>query len=209
MKLIGVIGRFLRLIATPVNVILLGLIIWALVGPVIFLKSQIRRRRVRHTLEVNGVDLQNPGVMAIASRVNNLGVNSIEPLIESIDEVRRNLDFIATGGNKISTDEVNKLIIQRILIKDEKGQLVLNPNRMGLVRMMTVPGPNDEVTIIEGEEEMTNSGILVPDGDNLRLNEHAVQALTVLAKFYGKKIPEEFAPKASDTTKQDGQVSPK
>ena len=82
------------------NVILLGLIIWALVGPVIFLKSQIRRRRVRHTLEVNGVDLQNPGVMAIASRVNNLGVNSIEPLIESIDEVRRNLDFIATGGNK-------------------------------------------------------------------------------------------------------------
>lgn len=191
----------LRIIATPVYVIVLGLLIWALVGPVIFIMSQLRRRRVRHILEVNGVDIKTSGVVAIVSLVTNLGRNSIEPIIESIWEIIMNRRVIETGENKVSTDVVNKLLKKRILIKDKQGQLDINSDKIRSVNVITIPEPYGEATIMDDEEEMTKNGILVREDEELRVNEHAVQALTVLAKFYGKKIPDEFAAKASDTAR--------
>jgi hypothetical protein len=193
----------LRFIATPVYEILLAAFIWALIGPVIFLKSQLRKRRVRLVLEVNGVDLKNPGVVAITRRVNMLGTNSIDPMMQSIDNLMRNQQLRNAGdGHTISDEVIAKMISQQILVRNDIGQLDLNPNRFEKIddQIITIRESYGDLVIIDDQESMTARGVLVNEHGEVRVNDEAAHALTVLAKYYGKHIPDTLLEKNADTT---------
>jgi hypothetical protein len=73
----------LRILAAPVYVTLLGLCIWGVIGPTIFVRTRLRHKKMARALRNAGIELTNPAVKSILE----LGTDIIEPFVRYIDNV--------------------------------------------------------------------------------------------------------------------------
>ena len=203
----------LRVLAAPVYIILFGLSIWGIVGPVFFVRSRFRRGQVNRALINNGIDLANPVVIAIKEQIGSSGRDGIANIIARINSLSTRKS--TTDGKKttvsdekasVSHESLEALIRGRVLIKQENGELAINndPDEMVpphlLVRRVNT----------RSEEYMLQIGILSKEDGKLKVNETALQALTVLAKAFDTKVPntgssEAETVSADDTSKANGE----
>lgn len=175
----------LRVLAAPVYIILFGLCIWGIIGPAIFVRSRFRRRQVNRALVTNAIDLTNPAVIAITQRVGSSGRDGIENIISRIDLVLNKESKANINKTTVSDQTLEQLTRGRILIKRESGELVINndPDEMMPPDLML------RVNARSDEEDMLERGILSKEDGRLKVNETALQALTVLAKKFDTKAP--------------------
>lgn len=194
----------LRVLAAPIYIILFGLCIWGIIGPAIFGKSRFRRRRVNSALAKNGMDLTNPAVNAIKERVSSSGIDEIEHIINSINSI---LTRNSQDDNKtltISDETIEKLMRVRLLMKQGSRDIVINNDLFRL----TAGGVT--VRLPSVEDDMLERGILSKEDGKFKVNETACQALTVLAKAFGRKVPniassEVETMRADDTSAANGE----
>jgi hypothetical protein len=188
----------LRILAAPVYIILFiilfGVSIWAVVGPSIWIKKRWRRRQVTNVLVRNGLDLTNKAVRTINEEVGEYGVDYIQVIIHQVNKAvtpPKSRDDII--DEKVSGEIVEKLLNNRTLRRTDKGELAMNPRVMlpgDLVPSYMLPGDIAPSTDEEQADDLVKSGILSKENGKLKCNETAVQALTVLAKAWGKEVPE-------------------
>lgn len=164
-------------------VALLGLCIWGVVGPTIFIRTRLRHKKMARALRNAGIELTNPAVKSILE----LGTDVIEPFIRYIDDVT------ATGSAESAGTDEN--ISGRIIHSLMRGH-ILSRNADGSLKLNEEPGPPELMLLRErmnvmwgGDEAMVKYGILSQNEDGLKVNQTALHALTVLAKECGKTAP--------------------
>jgi hypothetical protein len=177
----------LRVLAAPVYIILFGLCIWGIVGPIIFAKSRLRRRQINKALIKNGLDLTNPTVIAIKEQVNLFGIDSLDTVITTINSILSGKIQTYQKEEVVSGEILEKLIRSRVLIRSDKGKFNINPDPSEITAhpglgLMQIAAPSPE-------EEMLSSGVLSKEDEKFKVADTAVRALTALAKEFGQKIP--------------------